>query len=741
MTEIINYIEKYGFSIQGKYIYKYSQSTRSRKVVGQLNEANFYFYSDNVAPFKAGVNYIEKELKISYNSYIEKVRETERNDFEVSFDDYINSTKNSSVFSDFLLSICNKRLSKDFINYYDLRGVKDGYLQDAVCFPFIDYNGNFITAQIIKYDTNGKRIKTAFSQNWYHSYKPIINKIAKENDAFKVNVNCFFGENYLPYSNNIVGIVEAPKTAVILKEIYPNIDWIATAGEQALFNKDLSILENRKVVVFSDAHTTKWKDYAEKKGWGVFDLLDNKNIDSGDDIADHIFYNESPVFYDLHNRLFQINKGVFDITFTDNLEFDFRIVGKSLSFFAPVPYSFNKKDIIHKTDNYSESKIIHKGAKFDIYEKKFINGTFIINTWVLNANVDFHAQDRKENGELQQFNETSFIFHLQKCYRILKELNPETYLDAFKFTLNALNDHSNFRFNKDFVLYKMIPTWDNIKRELTDFKKYRNWRYKWQDTLTRKEFEKSLNDDKFRAKLNIHLLAFKDVLKENRFIDVETDLGLSPEQKGRGYSKLFELVKEWNEKVVGAKTLKSYLRNVEIEFLTKFLHPYIEATYRGVKKMFKNKLIKEIETFSEYKKREIAGYLNFKTNLNVRDLINSEVNGMIENINSITIYRMNGKICNFVSKEVLSDIQKVQLHAGYWNDIFNDSDSLEQELKEQELKDVNDNYIKAIKDEIKYLKYLENKKNEKLNKNQSFLMEIIPLDSEIKSNNFLKLAI
>ena len=152
-------------------------------------------------------------------------------------------------------------------------------------------------------------------------------------------------------------------------------------------------------------------------------------------------------------------------------------------------------------------------------------------------------------------------------------------------------------------------------------------------------------------------------------------------------------------------------------------------------------MIKEIEMLSGYKRREIVGYLDFKKDLNVRDAIRSEVNGMIENINSMTIYRMNGKICNFVSKEVLSDIQKVQLHAKNWNDIFKDSDSLKQELKEQELKNVNEKYIESIKDEIKYLKYLEDKKNDKLNKYQSFLMENISLNTENKDENACKLAV
>ena len=156
--------------------------------------------------------------------------------------------------------------------------------------------------------------------------------------------------------------------------------------------------------------------------------------------------------------------------------------------------------------------------------------------------------------------------------------------------------------------------------------------------------------------------------------------------------------------------------------------------------MFKTELIKEIETLSGYKRREIVGWLNFKKDLNVRDTVRLEINGMIENINSMIIYRMNSKICNFVSKEVLSDMQKIQLHAKNWNDIFNNLDSLEQELKDVEML-TNENYAEAIKDEIKYLKYLENKNKERFNQYQSFLNSFKENILENENNNVLKFAV
>jgi hypothetical protein len=225
---------------------------------------------------------------------------------------YIDVTKTNSIFLNYLDSQTKKYLSKKSNNYFDIRGVATGYLKDAVCFPFFDYDGKFKTAQIIRYNKNGKRVKEGFNTNWFHSYKPIKKDLGlKEKDKYSVKMDTFFGEHYLKGSNNIVGIVEAPKTAVILKELYPSIDWIATAGQSNLRSKNLHLLKDKKVVLFPDArgrsnnekndslfHVAKsniqktssiWHDVAGEYGFNTCDILDKHDAKEGSDIADYIF--------------------------------------------------------------------------------------------------------------------------------------------------------------------------------------------------------------------------------------------------------------------------------------------------------------------------------------------------------------------------------------------------------------------------------------------------------------------
>ena len=167
--------------------------------------------------------------------------------------------------------------------------------------------------------------KNKFSTNWYHTYKPIKSDLGlKDTDVYSVPVKCFFGENYLKDSDNIVGIVEAPKTAVILKEIYPQIDWVATAGEQTLFNKNLDVLIDKKVILFPDAHTIKWKEFANEKGFYCSDILERNDIEAGEDIADYIFNSDADVFSELHELLFALNLGEFDFDVeADSIKLDF----------------------------------------------------------------------------------------------------------------------------------------------------------------------------------------------------------------------------------------------------------------------------------------------------------------------------------------------------------------------------------------------------------------------------------
>jgi hypothetical protein len=200
MSKLIDYIESKGFKVIGRNILKRSESTRQLKTVGSLNDNNFFFYSDNVHPFKAGVNFFNDASITDNNShkeYIAKVKENERSDFEIDFENYHNATTENSTFNTFLNNTTRKFISKNSYNFFDLRGIRNGYMEGSVCFPFIDIDNKFKTAQIIKYGSNGKRIKSAFSTNWFHSYKPIKSSLGlKENDKYSVQVDCFFGENH-----------------------------------------------------------------------------------------------------------------------------------------------------------------------------------------------------------------------------------------------------------------------------------------------------------------------------------------------------------------------------------------------------------------------------------------------------------------------------------------------------------------------------------------------------------------
>ena len=752
MSKLIDYIESKGFKIVGRNILKRSESTRQLKTVGSLNDNNFFFYSDNVHPFKAGVNFFNDASITDNNShkeYIAKVKENERSDFEIDFENYHNATTENSTFNTFLNNTTRKFISKNSYNFFDLRGIRKGYMEGSVCFPFIDIDNKFKTAQIIKYGSNGKRIKSAFSTNWFHSYKPIKSSLGlRENDKYSVQVDCFFGENHLKHSNNIVAIVEAPKTAVILKEIYPNIDWIATAGEQALFSKDLTIFDDRKVVLFADAHTTKWKEFAGKKGFNYCDILDVEGIEAGSDIADFILDESSIVFEELHNYIFSLNAGEFNLELNkDLLELDFKVVGKEKGYFTAVPYQYNFNNILHKSDNSRDFEVNFKGRNFDIYTKKeninniAVNGKIpeYIGYSILNANIDWHKQDRKEDNKLVGMNKDSFVWHLQKCFRTLKYLNAdlgnEIYLEVFKKTLDNLLSDSNFRFSKVYILNRLVPIWESYNADLNRFKKHRNWKYKGSKQLTRKEFETELNNDKYRAKLNMRILAFNDVLKEKRFIDIETDLGLTANQKNRGFDKLFNLVKQYNTEVIGARTLKNYFSKLsffdKLENCTENYPPHISALYRGGKNWYKELSTSEIIEITGYKNRNyIKQWLSFEADRDTETLIINKVKTLLDNINLIEPLRssINDKtrIHTFEIIEPKSDKQMLIDAQQDWNTAFLSKKQLKQELKQIDTVNLppaldKETYTVNLKSiiqyEVNYLKYLKALRNKKITDN------------------------
>ena len=715
----IEYIESKGFRVVGRYIYKKSERTNRLKPVGQLNENNFYFYSENVYPFKSGVNFFNEKTLTNpkdYKKYIKKEIEKDRNDFNVSYQNYYNTTTGSSVFENFLNSQTRKFLNKNFVNYFNIRGISKGYMEDAVAFPFIDSKGNFKTAQIIRYASNGKRVKNGFSTNWLHSYKPIKKDLnLSTDDKYSVKVDCFFGENYLEGSNNIVAIVEAPKTAVILKEIYPNIDWIATAGETALFNKNLDCLRNKNVILFADAHTTKWREFGLKQGFITSDILDKECVAPGDDLADYIFDSEFKHFNELHEYLFALNLGDFNFKANkDAICFNFERVGNDKGYFTAVPTFFKGNELLLQRDNSRKEDISFTGNLFNIYKDKYD---------ILNAQIDWHKQDTKIGNELVGFNEISFKYHLQKCFRALKEFNPNSHLEIFKSVLKTLNKNSNFRFNEYFVLNRLVPIWDGFNVNLKRFHKPRDWKYKGNVQLSREDFERELNNERFRNKLNTRLLAFRDVLNEDRFIDIETDLGLKPCDKQRGYVKIFKLVKQWNENVIGCKTLKTYFNKVELysKIVERFndniksYHPYNIFLYGGDKILFDSFSTTDLSRILGIKdKSSIKRFLLHKSDRELQTFLPKEIDSLLIDVKNIEPLRneVNGKtkIYDYAYIEPINERQLISRMCLDPKEAFLSMELLLNQLEAEPTEQLQE----AIHVDIKYLEHIDKVRKEKV---------------------------
>lgn len=707
---ILNKLQANGFKVVGRYISKKSSKTNRYEVKGYLNDDSIYFFSDNVYPFKSGYNsfseYSETD-SLKVQNYVKKVKQKEaKNPFNVPFETYSELTSSVSVFNDFLINTCRENLNQNLKNYFDVRGVSIGYMEGATAFPFIDYEGNFVTAQLIKYDSKGKRLKSDFSTNWFHSYKPIKKELegVSEEEKYSINIKCFFGEQFLKGSNNTVAIVEAPKTAVILKEIYPNIDFLATAGEQQLFNKELEVLEGKNVILFPDAHTTKWKDFADKKGFYCSDILNKEDVPEGSDLADFVFDYESSVFSEIHSLLFSLNEGDFDFEYnSDKIEFEFSLKNDSKEYYTAVPLYYEGKEVLHSVDYSSNSRVIFEGEYFNLYSEDFK---------ILNAQIDWHRPHNNKNV-FEVLNEKQFILNLQKCFTILKYYNPSNYKGIFLETLKNLKG-SNYSFNKNYVKYRLIPLWEKLQRSVNDFVKYRNWKYTSSKRLIRTDFVKELNNSRFLLKLTLSLRNVKKVIKENRFITLD-DVGINKDYKRSGYSEVIKKVKDYNQFFIGCKTAKGYETKLKLEGCTKSSPPHIIPLYSGEK----NVQISKIARNSGVKNRKtIKDFLLFKRDYNVKDELIQFINDVLKAIesNSITVNRFNGRISDFIIAKVKTDKEILQDACIGWNEAFKPIKELKEELTNETNKDV----LKAIKSEIEHLEFLKLSKERKLNFNDHY---------------------
>lgn len=671
-VDIIQKLEANGFKVNNRgYVSKYSQKTRRSEIAGQINDAGVYFYAQNVSPFQQGQNTYKDLFGVTvsneertFRPIIE--REVEHN---FTFNDYISTTQKRNQFQIYLKGFHKQYFSTELKNNkYDIRGVKGGYLDDATLFPYINYDNDFLTAKIVKYNTNtGKRSKDSFSNSWFHSYKSIKKDLGIK-DKITKKIDCFFGEHLLAFNNKPVVIVEAEKTAIILSYFFPNIVFLASGGLNKLEGLDYDFLANRKVYLFPDNGAKQWFDIAEKRGWWISNVLETSGSE-GSDAIDYLITHEADeahesVWWLIHDELYNIEADEFE---------GGELVCTSLNFENKNKTSFNYclpnlKDagLNYYADNAKGTS--YKGQYFKIYQDNF---------WVLNANLDFNKTYKTEGG-WQQLGERDFLRRLEECFRIVKHLNPEApYKKLFSEVLLDLVQHSNHTFNISYVERVLIPFWDADNNNISRYVRVRNWRFASAESVEKKDFILFLNNDQKAFKTDNYLKALKPLLDKKEFILPE-GIGL---ERSQGNEFVWDLIKQFNKEVIGCTTEANYKSKLKVsEYLDwcigmyNFLEPnnkwqlelhssYIGSNIDCVKgtTTFKMPSSRTVNENTFVSRDIIKEYLDFKPNLNLLTDLKTLVDYYIHNPKDFEFVRTNNRL-NIRPSKTIKEISNTKVN-------------------------------------------------------------------------------
>ena len=622
--EIIQRLTSSGFIVDNRgQIFKRSSNSNRKEKAGVLNDFSVYFYAQNVAPFKSGTNTFKEILgtEYVYTEYKPIIKEIEKT-HNFTFSDYKKNTKTRNDFSTFL-----KQYTKE--NLYDIRGIKTGYLENATLFPYIDYFNNFQTAKIVKYNTKtGKRDKGAYSNSWFHAYKPIKKELGLK-DKITKRITCFFGEHLLSGNSKPVVIVEAEKTAIILSLLFKEIVFIASGGLGKLKSLDYSVLNNRDVYLYPDNGANEWHEIGKNQNWFVSQIVENKGT-KGSDAVDYL---ETEIGNEIANELNAISEGKLK---ANDQTLNFSVKAKTkYRFCVPVTKELG---LIYYWDNA-------KGRGFKANNFEFFNESFD----VLSANVDFNKWHEFQ-GKYTQVTEAIFLERLERCFRVLKELNPNTDIKkSFQSVLNNLLEKSNFLFNREYILSNLIPLWDNDKNDVCEYMKFRNWRRSGNKRIEYKDFLPFLNNDK-KIYSTYNFLVKLEPLLNGKYYIKPADIGLKDKQAN---PFVWSLIKEYNTKVLGCKTINNYHKKVELAtwlnantdyWEYKKMHTTYITNIGGVKSCKKEPGIKELNRDTKIHKTIIREYLNFKPNTDVLSNIKTKVEYYIDYSNNMNFKRSNKRI-------------------------------------------------------------------------------------------------
>ena len=650
INKIIDRLTSCGFEVKPNgQIFQRSSNTRKLKKKGQLNsdKNNVFFFSPNVHPFKEGTNTFKEILGNDFvytpNVFLGKSPHgdhTQKEQVVFTFEDYIKSTQAKNNFSRYLFN-----QAPNLSNLYDIRGIKTGYLKDAVLFPYIDYNNDFITAKIVQYNSiTGKRNKDLHANN-FHSYKPIKNQLGFDIEKkIEKPYTCFFGEHLVPNNNKPVVIVEAEKTAIILSMLFEDIVFIATGGAANLKNKDYSFLLNRDVYLYPDNGASEWHEIGKKRNWFVSEILEAPEVKEGNDVVDYI---EHDLWLEIEAELNKIANRSIEASNEFNFSYKEKQTDK---FCTTITKELGLTYYTEAIDDEREKYGYFVGRHFKLSNKQF---------HCITANVNVNRYDFVDDKKVKP-TEKVLIKRLEQTFRVLKKLNPEENIcNHFEKILNHVLENGNYLFNKNFVLKDLMPMWDNDTNVVSQYIKTRDW-VKLSNTITNEvDFQKYLWRDRKRYDTYLMLKELDALLKQNTFIQL-SDVGLSSK---RTNSFIANLIETYNETVLGCNTINNYNEKLKVCQYLQHVEAYTNH-YENPKKIqnfatlykrtyivwqknvptFKMPNQNIVETHTLVSKRIIREYFNFKPKRNALNNLQTIVEYYIANPNDIEVEKIENRL-------------------------------------------------------------------------------------------------
>lgn len=286
-------------------MYRYSLDKTSKKFIcPNCKKKSFVKYFDNEdnAYLDHSIGRCDRESSCTYHK-----RPNEKN-YALAFieeitkiDSFINTIEVSKHRNEFRNNNFIQFLKQHFSNEKIREGIlrysvgTSTHWKGATIFWQIDNFGQVRTGKVMLYDSGtGKRIKSQSAHiNWMHKILKLPNFNLRQ---------CLFGLHLLnEYKGETVAIVESEKTAIMMSMFAPEYLWLATGSKANFKIGMLEPIKHYKIIAFPDKsefndwslRTNDLKNHGFKISCSR--LIEDKNVESGYDLADHYLSKEIKV--------------------------------------------------------------------------------------------------------------------------------------------------------------------------------------------------------------------------------------------------------------------------------------------------------------------------------------------------------------------------------------------------------------------------------------------------------------